>query len=221
MVTAPTSGEPMTEGEWRGTFNQVLYALVYHQYVDDSAADAIAQLMIDRRLLPSGPAMYYQALTQAQLAGNLLGPEAIPTDHDEASLRTFIPLLLRRLDERRPWPEARFVRLPPEDWPWAEARVVATIEASYEAVETGVVHGFEFVYVDGVRNPVMVLRQRTGEVIAIVNSTGPDPADRRTRTLRVLQGDPIEALASFMELSGFAEDMVILASSGTQRESGT
>ena len=137
---------------------------------------------------------------------------AIP--HDDAALRDVIARLLPRLDARRPWPAARFVQLPVGDWPWERASTVAMIRAGFHDVMGRTWHIFDSVKVDGERIRVMVLRQRTGEVIALVVSTGPRAADRRSTHFRVLEGDPAKALASFLELTGFTEDLVVPASQG-------
>lgn len=57
--------------------------------------------------------------------------------------------------------------------------------------------------------PVLVLRLRTGEVVALVVSSGPSPADRRTTMLKVLDGDPSAAVASFRELTGFPAESIV------------
>jgi hypothetical protein len=199
----------MTEDEWRGILNQLLYVLEYHPVPDDPAVDAIAENMIERRILPSGPEEYYHAYSQALQSARLLGPQSLPTRHDEASLRDTIARLLFRLDERRPWPQQRFAKLQTAEWTYADAPTTAVLRATRGLVEERIWQVFDYVGVAGARTPVIILRQRTGEIVAMIASTGPRPQDRSTVALRVLHGDPTEALASFMELTGFAAGVVV------------
>jgi len=201
----------MTEEEWRGILNHLLYVVQFDRELSDATIDEIAEKMVVRRGLTAGPEVYYQALSQALHAEYLVGPQSIPMaiQHDDSRLRDVIARLLPRLDARRPWPAARFIQLPVGDWPWEQAPTVATIRAGFHDVMGRTWHFFDHVKVDGVLTNVMVLRQRTGEVIALVGSTGPRPADRRSTFFRVLAGDPAEALASFMELTGFTADDVV------------
>ena len=92
--------QPMTEDAWRAIINQLLYVLEYYPAPDDAAIDAIAENMVERRILPNGPAEYRQAYAQALQASQLIGPRSLQSGHDEASLRGIIARLLPRLDAR-------------------------------------------------------------------------------------------------------------------------
>jgi hypothetical protein len=204
------SGDQMPEAGWRGILNHLLYVVQFDRELSDATIDEIAEKMVVRRGLTAGPEVYYQALSQALHAEYLVGPQSIPMaiQHDDSMLRDVIARLLPRLDARRPWPAARFIQLPVGDWPWEQAPTVATIRAGFHDVMGRTWHIFDSVRDDGVLTNVMVLRQRTGEVIALVVA-GPRPADRGSTSFRVLEGEPAEALASFMELTGFTEDVVV------------
>ncbi len=199
----------MNEDVWRGTLNQLLYVLEYYPAPEDAAIDAIAENMVERRIVPNGPEEYRQAYAQALQAPQLLGTQSLQSVHDEASLRDIIARLLPRLDVRRPWPDERFVKLQSAQWPYADAPTTAVIRTTRGLVEERIWQVFDYVGVAGARTPVIVLRQRTGEVVALIASTGPRPQDRSTVALRVLHGGATSALASFMELTGFGADMVV------------
>jgi len=200
--------ESISEQEWRGTLNQILYALIYARELDDSVADGVADMMMDRRMLPSEPEEYYQAISQALASDHLLGPQSVPTEHDEAALRQFLARLRIRLDDRRPWPGPRFVKLPPRLWPaFADAPAIARVDRAPGTVSEHVWEDFDDAFVGGTKTPLLLLRLRTGEVLALVGST--DPRHGPSVTVRLLEGDPAAALTSLRELANLREDQVV------------
>ncbi|HEY7222056.1 MAG TPA: hypothetical protein VH561_00305 [Micromonosporaceae bacterium] len=199
--------QPRSDPAWRAVLNQLIYGLTYVRELDDAVAQVFARRMIERRIFGAGAESYHRALEQAAREPALFGPAALPTDHDEQDVRRFCARVVHYLDVGQPWPDQRFVRLPITAWPWEQAPVTAVIRTGMHGVSAAVWHVFEFVHrVHGVM-PVLVLRQRSGDVLALVVRTG-SPAQRRTTELKVLQGDPGPAIESFVDLTGLPADAV-------------
>ena len=195
--------------QWRGVLNQILYALHYAKELDDSVVDGVADIMMDRRMLAADPDTYYGAITQALATreGTLLGEDSIPTEHQEPDLRDYLRRLRDRLDAMRPWPPARFVKLPPDQWPgFAETPAIGKIDRAPGTVSEHVWEDFDKVSVNGVDTPVLLVRTRSGEVLSLLGST--EPGRRPAVTVHVLEGDPASALRSFRELANFREEQI-------------
>jgi hypothetical protein len=200
---------------WRGVVNQVLYGLAYVREPDDATALVFAQRMIERRIFPSGPPEYLDALDQAVRAPQLLAGTISTGRHDEETVRGFCARIVQHLQAAKAgpyaggWPPPRFTVLPAKDWPWATAPATAVITAGLHEVSARTWAIFEFHHSPAGTTPVLVLRLRTGEVVALVGSPGPSPTERRRTMLKVLAGDPANAVASFRELTGFGAESLV------------
>jgi len=201
---------------WRGMLNQVLYGLAYVAEPDDATAQVFAQRMIERRIFPSGPQEYLDGLDQAVRAPDLLAGTISTGRHDETTVRSFCERIVHHLRAAQAttyasgWPPERFTVLSARDWPWATARATVVITAGMHEVAARTWAIFEFHHsLDGT-TPVLVLRLRTGEVIALVGSPGPTLTDRRMTTLKVLDGSPSSAVDSFLDLTGFPAESLVL-----------
>jgi hypothetical protein len=198
----------MAQPEWRGVLNQILYVANRYPFTDESV-DRIAVDMIGRFQLWCGPDVYHQAISEALQSGTVLGPPTLRTEHDDTALRDFFRRLRDRLDSGRPWPDARFVRLSTDDWPaFADAPKIATIKLSSVRVHERTWEIFDSVPVRGTNAPVVLLRLRTGEAVALIGSYDPDVRRRRTVAMHLLDGDPVAAIASFRELCELTEDQI-------------
>lgn len=204
----------VAEQTWRGLVNQVRYALAYVRQPDEATAQVFAQRMIERRVFPSGPQAYLDGLAQAAQAPQLIEAPT-PGGPDEATLRAFCGQIVAHLRHARAttyadgWPPERFTQLPARDWPWASAPVTAVVAAGLHEVSARTWRIFEFSHSPEGTTAVLVLRLRTGEVVALVVPPGPSLADRRRTMLKVLDGDPATAVASFAELTGFPADSIV------------
>jgi hypothetical protein len=199
----------MTQATWRGPLNEILY--VTNRYpLTDELADTVAADMIRRRPLCSGPEVYHRAISEALLSNTTLGPPILRTDRDDTTLRDFFHRVRNRLDNGRPWPDARFVKLSPDDWPaFADAPVIATIGSGLTRLgEQHIGEHSDTALVHGTNAPVLLLRLRTGEAIALIGSYDPDVRRRRTVAMHLLDGDPAAAIASFRELCELTEDQI-------------
>ncbi len=200
---------PMPAEGWRPILNQVIYGLRYVRRPDDAAAQVFAARMVQRRVFPNGPEDYHLALTQAVRVDRLFGPESLPSEHDEPAVRDFCARVVHHLEAARPWPPARFVKLPLDDWPWAQAPMTAVVAMGMHGASSRTWQIFDFVHRSDGMVPALVLRQRSGEVLALVVSTGPSPDDWRTTAVKVLDGDPSAAIASFLELTRLSADSLV------------
>jgi hypothetical protein len=66
----------------------------------------------------------------------------------------------------------------------------------------------ETALVRGTRTPVLLLRLRTGEAVALIGSYDPDVRLRRTVTMHLLDGDATAAIESFRELCELTQDQI-------------
>lgn len=193
---------------WQMVVGQLLYAVEPNVELDDELAQRLAKLMIERRGFPSGPEVYHWGLSQAVTQEDLLAGQVLPTRHHDAALREFFQRIVRHLDAARPWPPPRWERLSADDWSWRQAPTTAVIKGGLSYVH-GRFHHFPDRLADGGEaTHVLVLRLRTGEVVALEVLAAPTPADARTR-VKVLAGDPNTAVDSMIELAEIRPEDVV------------
>ncbi|MCX5118588.1 hypothetical protein OG992_15500 [Micromonospora sp. NBC_00362] len=92
----------MDSRNWKGVINQILYGLMFTPQLDDDSASQMAEAMVERRYFGDGPAVYADAIVQAQQYDGPLIDE-IETSHSEQGFRDFLRRLAGELDQRRPW----------------------------------------------------------------------------------------------------------------------
>jgi hypothetical protein len=90
-------------GRWRGTINEILFAVQFGALNDETVA-GVANAMIERRFLVTGPAVYLAAVQAALASGEALVGGA-PVPHAEEDFRAFLGRLRDRLLATQPWPE--------------------------------------------------------------------------------------------------------------------
>lgn len=188
---------------WRGTINQILYGAQQGR-LDDAAAERTAQAMVDHRVFGNGPAAYLSAIEQALRSDDAL-VEGLPVRVQEAEFRDFLSRLRERLIALQPWPEPRFRKLPVSEWAsFGLARPIARIDKSVQGVADRLPSIFDNVAIGDVRLPVLMLRLRTGEDVALMGST-----DTKAQTVTLLQRDPRdprETIEHFTEFTGLAAE---------------
>ncbi len=114
-MTTPAAGV-----EWRSILSQMWYSLLYATLPDDETARWLAEQMISGRNFPSGPEVYYWALSQAVVAEQVTEPgvfvkarhgtdpeHAPEAEHDPEAIRALCVRILHYLDAARPWPPQR------------------------------------------------------------------------------------------------------------------
>jgi len=184
---------------WRGTINQILYGAQGGR-LDDETVDRTARAMIDYRVFVAGPATYLSAIEQALRSTDTL-VEGLPVRLQEGEFRDFLSRIRERLVALQPWPEPRFRKLPVSQWPsFGGARAVARIDRSVQGVADRLPSIFDQVEIGEVRLPVLILRLRTGEDVALLGSV-----DSKSQSVTLLQrepGDPRATIEHFTEFTG-------------------
>ena len=148
---------------WRGYVNQVLYAATFRMPVDDKFVESVADKMIRQKQFLDPVAIYYRAMTDALASGESI---ALNKDHDETDVRDYLTRLLRGLGERKPWLEPPFRQENDDMWPEVrQAPIIASIPLTGDQVEDRL----DLVFDDVDDAEVIILRLRTGQVVALVN----------------------------------------------------
>jgi hypothetical protein len=94
----------MTEVEWRGPVNQILYGIIYTPILDDKAVDEMAKAMVEHRYFVEGPQRYAEAIPEALKYTEPLA-DAFETPHSEEQFRDFLARVAKRLESLKPWPK--------------------------------------------------------------------------------------------------------------------
>lgn len=188
---------------WRGIINQILYGAQQGR-LDDETAERTAQAMVDHRVFGAGPAAYLSAVEHALRSSDTL-VEGLPVRVPEAEFRDFLSRLRERLIAAQPWPQPRFRKLSVSEWPgFGDARPIARIDKSVQSVADRLPSIFDHVAIGDTRLPVLILRLRTGEDVALLGSV-----DRTSRAVTLLQRDqrdPRETIEHFTEFTGLAAE---------------
>ena len=189
----------MTADLWRGTINQILYGAQQGR-LDDEAVQRYAQLMVDYRVFVDGPDVYLAAIDQALHSAVTL-VDGLPVTLDEGEFRDFLRRLRERLVALQPWQPPRFRKLPASHWAaFGDAKGIARIEKSVQSVADRLPSIFDYVTIGDVRLPVLILRLRTGEDVALMGSV--DSKARSVTLLQREQRDPAETIEHFTEFTG-------------------
>ena len=184
---------------WRGTINQILYGAQQGR-LDDETAQRFAQAMVEYSVFVSGPAAYLAAIEQALRSGESL-VEGLPVRLADAEFRDFLLRIRERLIAAQPWPEPRFRKLPVSGWSsFGNARAIARIDKSVQGVADRLPSIFDHVSVGEARLPVLILRLRTGEDVALMGSV--DIAAPSVTLLQREPRDPEETIEHFVEFTG-------------------
>jgi hypothetical protein len=193
---------------WQSVVSQLLYSVGLNSTLDDELAQQLAAMMIRRQGLTDGPEVYHRGLSQAVEQEDILAGQTLPNRHSPEALREFFRLIVRHLEAGRPWPPPRWERLPTAEWPRAEAPTVATIWGSLPFLTEKFQNFPDEVTDGGEVTHAMVLRLRTGEVVALELVDGPTPAQDRIR-VKVLDGDPAAALTSLIDLAKIRPEHIV------------
>lgn len=194
---------------WRTAMNLVFYRLAYVPDLgEDSAARMARWIIEDRTYFHGGVHDLHWALVRAVAAEHLFWRWSITHDLDEEAVRAFCVRVLHHLDAARPWPVRPAIVLDADAWPWDQAPVfrhigVAIRDLAEFGHRSGVVR-----LVDGTPSWVQVMRLHTGQVLALIDSIGTRDEPPTSTQLRVLEGDPEAALASFLQISGCPPEQV-------------
>ncbi|WP_157119939.1 hypothetical protein [Nocardia xishanensis] len=176
-------------------------------YLDDlSGAEIVADAatdLIDRISYAPTVEEFYPALAQAVAAETV--PELavdLAGGFTEEQILDFLRRLVAELDQRRPWPEPALVPVDPRTWPSiGSSAPIGWVDIFISDLEWAVKAAFADVP-DG-DNPLLVLRMRGGQLVALVGDEEPNP----TRFLVLLpdaddQQDPGEVTDYLMRYAG-------------------
>jgi hypothetical protein len=157
-------------------------------------------MMIERHVFPAGPEKYHRGLCLAIEQEDMLAGQPHAVRHSTEAMRDFVRSVIRHLEAGRPWPPPRWERLPTDEWPRAQAPTVAVLIGGLAYLHELAGHFPDRIPDGGEVSHAIVLRLRTGEVVALELVDGPTPGQDRIR-VKVLEGDPAAALASLIDLA--------------------
>jgi hypothetical protein len=170
--------------EWRGRIRGILYGVRLGSRVDGATLDWRVDLILERSRWGEDPEEDYTAMVAALGSGRPLAEDG----QDEDAVRDALAGMVKRLDDRRPWPPPPFVEQDVQRWQeLREAPVVGRIRTSMQYVEAAFSLHAEAVGSGADRSYVLVVLMRSGQLVALreketlvgwvsdVHSTG-DPA---------------------------------------------
>lgn len=175
------------EPSWRGLVGAILYGIDLAEPLDEQAAER-AGALIGQRMFTEPVEDYYRAAAAALESG------------EAGDARPFLERLVAELDARRPWPEPAFRQVPAAEVPELRtAPVLATLGVSRMQLEERLSRLFDKSVASEWHGPVLVLRLRTGDTVALVATGGyTEPGV----ALRANTNDPTSVLESFGTLTG-------------------
>jgi hypothetical protein len=193
----------------RGVMNQLFYPIDGAPDLSDATAARLVDNILDGRHYALGVEDFAAAIGQVLQAG-ALHPQTVEMSrrYSEPELLEFLGRVARQLDERRPWPPPMFTKLDVSQWDsFGDATVLARVNRPTHAINGATKHRFDSVPAGEGKLPVLILRLRTGEVVALMGSV--DPRSTSFVLLHRGPGNPAEALNHFLELTGFRPDDVV------------
>jgi hypothetical protein len=137
---------------------------------------------------------YYRAVVDALRSGENL---RFDDNRNEAAVRDLLERLIPALDERKPWPEPRFISLPVEEWAaLQDAPILGRIPMHVMAVQAHLHRVFSERGPDSDAQ-VLVLRLRTGQKVGLsARSSRGDDVELRSLA------EPASTRKAFLELNG-------------------
>lgn len=190
---------------WRGGINTILYVLIYAGQLDEQQVARVADMIIEQRALPGGPAPYLQAIEDALASGDEVS-SGIDTPHSEQEFRDFLTRLADRLKQSRPWPEPKLTKVDIGQWDTlSDARPIAKIDLSSFNVGQRIPEQFDRLPLGDGTLAGLMLRLRSGAVLGLLA-----PADGRTPGVTVLlrDGDPDAVIDEFLSYTSVPPDSV-------------
>jgi hypothetical protein len=188
--------------EWRGLVNAVLYGIDLSAPVGDAEVSRRAGELIQQQMFTDPVEDYYAAASAALASGEQIGFEA----GEQAAARDFLTRLVDELDARRPWPVPPFREVGSAEWPaLKETPVVARLTLSRMQVEERLSRLFDKQPPDGTSWPILLLRLRTGETVAL---QAPGGYTEPGVAIRAATSAPAELLASFAQLTGIRTEEI-------------
>jgi hypothetical protein len=117
---------------WRGRIRSLLYGMRLQGPVDSAELDWCVEEELRRRRSGGDPEEFYAAAAAALRSGAALAEEG----QDEGSVRDALEGIVRRFDDRRPWPPEPFLGQDVQLWQeLGTAPVVGRIGTSMKVVE--------------------------------------------------------------------------------------
>lgn len=148
-------------------------------YVDDLSGDEIvadaAEDLIDRMSYVATVQEFYPALAHA-VSGRALPDAAVnlADGFGADEILDFFGRLVAELDRRRPWPDPALVSVDPAIWPsMGSSRPIGWVDIAITDLEWAVKAPFGDVPQDDL--PLLVLRTRSAQLVALVGEEDPNP----------------------------------------------
>ncbi len=193
----------------RGVINQLLYPIDGAPNLGEEAVDMLVNYIIDGRLFIAGVEDFAAAIDDVIKIG-ALHPEAVEMSDrfSERELLEFLNRVIRKLEERRPWPPRLFTKLEVGRWAsFGSTPVIAQINQPKYVLAGAFKHRFDAIPAGDSNILVLMLRLRSGEEVAIVGSDDP----RSTTFSLLYRGTetPAEIVAYFRSLPGFTDSDVV------------
>jgi len=182
---------------WRGYINQITHGTDLRHRVDDSLVARLADELIRQRYFTRPVENYYQAAVAGLASGESV---TLADEQDQEVTRDLLTRLVHALDKRRPWPEPPFTSADISEWPsLRDAPIIGRIPLTERDVQSLLHRVFsELSPHHGGEGRILVLRLRTGQVVALLSPTSfsAPGIDLLAYT------DPGSTLAAFRDMTG-------------------
>lgn len=205
MNPEPAEQNSLTGGERYETLLEMFCAATNEvpDLADRELVSQAADDLIDRISYAATVADFHRAFVRAVSAARL-PPTALAAaeNHSEATILLFLRQLLTELERRRPWPDPALLQADPDEWPSLGSSLpIAWMELPLPMVQESV--KASFTAESDTDTPLLVLRLRTGQLVALVGEEGLEPS----RFLLLLpdaegQQDPAGVINYLVEYTG-------------------